>query len=154
MLSNPILFGITGNIRIEDGQAVAEYSSNGRSEARFEQTKRDRTHVAYSFRMERPAPGKFLCVLQFHDWWQVPQFDKPTSFMATHPPILFYVKNDELWLQTNVLTGRISHNFEKQWLEITETDRQHHLIQPFEDGTWTDLDVEIEWSKERIHTLQ
>lgn len=64
MLSIHRLFDNADNIRFKDVQAIAEFGSNGRSEANLEQTRNERTHLEYSFKMERPEPNKFICVLQ------------------------------------------------------------------------------------------
>ena len=151
----------TGKVERQEGCIVATYLENidSRSEASFMQDIfSGRRRYWFSFKLEGEHSDRPTIILQFHDWWKLPDniaiegFPKGKKvYCATNPPVALLVKGGDLIIQTNQIGGQAPLlNMEKGWLELKEKNLlEYKRVQEVPLNEWVDLEIEIDWAQDK-----
>lgn len=105
----------------------------------------------YSFKLSGEFCQQTTIVLQFHDWWTIPeniQVGKRT-FLYLATPLAFCIKNNVLYIANNEILNRPYLDMEHEWLVIEQNQLTHHKLFTIPLDQWIDLDFVINWSLDR-----
>lgn len=142
-----------GDVSVTDSTVIARPQKDNRSEAMFLQSVYNGIQkYRYSFKIQGEFSDFTTIVLQFHDWWSIPDNikvgNKDKLYLAKPPPVAFAVKNNNLVFLNNQLTAPVtSLDMEKEHLVTSENNYTAHQMFPIQLDEWIDLDIEINWSK-------
>lgn len=149
---------VTGDVKKKGGVIIATSSGN-RSEASCDQDiSRGRRRYWFSFKLEGKHSDRPTIILQFHDWWNLPDNIRIEGsprgkriYCATNPPVAFLVKSGELIIQTNQIYEECPLlNMEMGYLELKEKNLlEQKRVQEVPLNEWVDLEIEIDWAQDK-----
>lgn len=143
-----------GNVFFSGKTILVKTHLDGRSEIKLKQKSALGIHnYKYSFRLTGSHSEKTTIVLQFHDWWTIPENlkvgNKAFLYLANPPPLAFAIQNGYLILSHNELLSQPLLDMEKEWLVVEKNQFTHHKLFPVSLNEWIDLEITINWSLER-----
>lgn len=148
-----------GNVTYSGDTILVKPHLDGRSEVKLKQESSFGVHnYNYSFRLTGNHSDKTTIVLQFHDWWTIPENIKVGSktflYLATPPPLAFAIRNQQLILSHNELLSPPRLDMENEWLIVEKNKFSHYKLFPVDLNEWIDLEVTINWSFEQDGFVQ
>ncbi|QDT44048.1 hypothetical protein Pan241w_41530 [Gimesia alba] len=143
-----------GNVTCSGETIIARPHPNGRSEVKIKQnTASGIRRYQYSFRLNGSFSEKATIVLQFHDWWTIPDNinvgTKSFLYLASPPPLAFSVRKNHLVLSHNELLSTPLLDMEHEWLVVEKNKFTHYELFPVSLNEWIDLEISIKWSLHR-----
>ena len=143
--------GKCGNVSYSGKTILAKPHFDGRSEVKLKQEAAVETqNYKYSFRLTGNQSEKTTIILQFHDWWSIPEHikvgNKSILYLATPPPLAFAIRNQQLILSHNELLSHPRLDMENEWLVVEQHRFTHHELFAVQLNEWIDLDITINWS--------
>ncbi len=148
-----------GNVFFSGKTILVKPHLDGRSEIKLKQESAlGIQNYKYSFRLAGSHSEKTTIVLQFHDWWTIPENmkvgNKAFLYLATPPPLAFAIQNGYLILSHNELLSQPLLDMEKEWLVVEQNKFTHHKLFPVSLNEWIDLEITVNWSLERDGFVQ
>jgi len=143
-----------GNVKFTKKEIIIKPHFSKRSEHRVVQTYEPESlkKYKYSFKLSGDFSKDKTIILQFHDYWDVPNnvvAKKEYLYLATPPPVAFSVKEDSLFVEHNEIKGEPFFDHKNEWLCIPDRQLSNSHVMKLKTEVWIDLDIEIFWSLKR-----